>query len=225
MVRHTGLYAHRKVFAILAALPLGLLGACGAGGTSGTGVSSSALSEVASEVPVAGQFLADCTEDGLALIRDFEGALPVPEPPAEVPAIGDVLALGDPDAIPVIGGLEPPALPEGDLAPTDLDSALSMLPLTGVPAGLPVVGLVPVTCDDVPLPLDELPEPTDALGLIPVFDAGGDPVALVLAVVGQPSPGTPDVTDVALPDPDALLPEPLGGAVGTLVSALDLLPL
>lgn len=212
----------KKFVGLLGVSPLALLVACSGGGGGGTGVESSALTSAVSDVPVAGQFLAECVETGTAVIEGFVQESPLPIDLGDVPSIDTVLAAGDPDQIPVIGGLVPDAGDPSTLVPISIDEALSMIPTTGLPADLPTIGAAPVSCSDVALPSDELPIPTDAVGLVPVFDEAGDPVALVLATVGEAQGSLPDVTDVELPADTDTLPEPFGSTVGSILSLLGL---
>jgi hypothetical protein len=215
----------KSIFTVLAASPLTMLVACsGGGGGSGTAAEqTTALTSAIEDVPVAGQFLAECTDAGVALIDGFVGELPLPEAPAGLPTAEDVLAMADPNMIPVIGGLVPGGVVPGDLVPISIEDTLEMIPTEGLPTDLPVIGFGSVSCSDVALPEGELPDPTDALGLVTVFDDAGVPVALVLATVGQvQNGGLPEVTDVGLPVGTDTLPEPLGSTVGSLLGLLDL---
>ncbi|MGH7857637.1 MAG: hypothetical protein ACREQY_09935, partial [Candidatus Binatia bacterium] len=147
---------------VIGASPLALLVACsGGGGGSGTAEETTALTSAVEEVPVAGQFLADCTNQGVALINDFIESAPLPEAPVDLPTAEDVLAIADPNAIPPIGGLVPGGVIPGDLVPISLDDALAMIPTGGLDEELPVIGTANITCSTLPLPADELPDPTD----------------------------------------------------------------
>ena len=205
---------------IAGATSLAMLAACGGGGSgTATEASTSALTDLVSEVPVAGEFLADCTVTGFAMIDEFVGGLPLPDAPVDLPDVESVLANADANDIPVIGGLVPSDELLGDgLVPVSVDDVLAMIPAGGLPAGLPVSATIPVSCSD--LASTDLPVPTDALGLIPVFDANGDVVAVILATVSELQNAAP--TDLGLPFGTDTLPEPLGSTVATLLGVLGL---
>lgn len=219
------MYGRKIRFSALSVAPIALLVACGGGGGGGeigSNASQSGLTSQIANVPVAGQFLADCL-NGTAVINDFVAQSPLSGATGSLPSAQDVLASGDPNAIPVIGGLVPSSEVPTDLVPISADDALAMIPSGDLPVDLTVVGNAPVTCSDVALPESELPDPTSVLGLVPVFNEAGDPVSLVLATVGDVQSGSvPSPSDIALPSGTDTLPDPLGSTISSLLSLLDL---
>lgn len=203
--------------------PIVFLVACGGGGGGGVpGTDESGVTGAIADVPVAGQFLADCLSNGEAIINDFVARSPLTGVTGAIPTAEQVLASGDPNPIEVIGGLVPSDV-SGNLVPIPAGDAMAMIPTSGLPADLDIVGNAPVSCSDAALPTDELPDPTTVLGLVPVFDDTGNPVSLVLATVGDlQSGGLPSPTSLELPGGTDTLPDPLGSTVTSLLSLLGL---
>jgi hypothetical protein len=208
--------------ATIAALPIVLITACSGGGGGGNQDTNGVNATAMSSVPLAGQFLATCSETApasvAATIDSFSAQTPLAGA-AGLPTASEVLASGDPDKIDVIGGLVPSSDDPSTLVPISIEETEAMIPSGGLPADLPVIGNVPITCGDSP----QLPtiDPTDALGLVPVFNEGGDPVALVLVTVSELQSGqVPSV--VELPDPSGTLPPPFDSTVSTLLAMLPL---
>ncbi|MGH7857769.1 MAG: hypothetical protein ACREQY_10605 [Candidatus Binatia bacterium] len=224
-------------FGFLGAVPVLLLVACGGGGGGAGGgngspsldgggsdagggpepAGSGSLTGAASVIPIAGELLATCLDTGVALIEGFVSSSPVPLD--EAPAVSDVLALGDPDLIPVIGGLQASGV-LGSLAPIDVDQALAQIPVAGLPGDLPVVGLAPVACSGLPTSIPDALDPGEAIGLVLIFDASGYPFGVLLATVGSAAGSPPTITDVTLPGTGEVLPQSLVSAVEPLVSSL-----
>ena len=91
----------RKIrFSALGVAPIAFLVACGGGGGGGeidSSASQSGVTSLVANVPVAGQFLADCL-DGTAVINDFVAQSPLAGATGSLPSAQDVLASGDPNA-------------------------------------------------------------------------------------------------------------------------------
>ncbi len=211
-------------FLALGVAPITLLVACGgSGGGPGASVDQSGVTSQIANVPIAGQFLADCLDSGTAVITSFVEQSPLSGVTGSLPTAEDVLAMGDPNNIPVIGGLVPSSGLSTDMIPISIDDALAMIPTSGLPVSLPVIGDAPVSCSDVALPTGSLPDPTSVLGLVPVFNDAGDPVGLVLATVGDLQNGSlPSPSDISLPIGTDTLPAPLASTVTSLLSLLGL---
>lgn len=195
--------------------PLLLWAACGGGGGGGgdpTGVDDNELSSA----PLVGQFLAECP-DATATIDGFVAQSPLAGEAEDLPASGDVLASGDPDTIEVIGGLVPAAGNPDDLEAISADEAMAMIPPSGLSGSLPVLGQAPVTCGDLPVLIGQLPDPTNAPGLVPVFDPDGDPVGVVLVTVGE---AQATIESLGLPVGVDTLPEPFPATIAQLLVTL-----
>ncbi|MGH7822392.1 MAG: hypothetical protein ACREQ9_21725, partial [Candidatus Binatia bacterium] len=195
---------------------------CNGSGGSGPGTSQTELDEEeASQAPASGQFLADCQEDGTAVIDEFVAGLGI-ELPEELPTAEEVFASGDPNDVPVVGGLVPDALDPDALESVSAEDAEEMLPAGGLPVDLPIVGLAQVSCSDAPISLED---PEHAIGTVPVFDEDGDPVGLVLLTVEDVAGTGPAVDDVSLDDELDALPEPFASTIATILALLSGLPL
>jgi len=251
----------KSTLAILACVPfLALAVSCGGGGggsdstTTGNDQQGDNLpastSAAITSVPLAGNLVADCTEQGVGVVDDLIDAVNgIGSLPTSLPKLSDVIAMADLANVPVLGGLVQDAL--GQLQSMSADDITSLIP-GGVPglAGLPIPAQLPVVCSSLiaALPANAiadpsqilalLGDPTNALGVIPVFDESMNPVAVLLATVpGGLVPGsgvTPTLPGVPnLPDLTSLVPLdqlstlPLVGPVlesltGNLLGVLDL---
>ena len=202
-----------------------LTGSGGSGGTATGGTnnggsqpasSDAALTDSVAEVPIAGQILATCLVDGTALIESFVPSDALPATPVDAPTLDDVLAMADAGGIPVIGGFEPLMI-LGTFVAVDVESTIAMIGAGGLSMDLPVIGTAPITCSDVAETVGDLPLPTEAVGLVPVFDSNGDPIAVVIATVSSLASEAPAVNAVTLPDAESLLPNLLGSTIGSLL--------
>lgn len=243
--------------AALLTAPFLMLVACGGGGGGGgdeaeatnpppaSGSAAAPLSDAAAGVPVVGELVADCTDSGVGLVDlvvDAVDGVSGDALPGSVPSLADVIDLADLSGLPILGGLVPSE--GGALTPISLEMLLLMV---GAPAldGLPVLGQLPTVCSsllaDLPADavsdpavlLEVLGDPTAALGVIPVLDESGDPVALILATLpsaleggglgglpGLPSDTViPDLTELAPLDPGSV--PVLGDLVANLLGVLN----
>jgi hypothetical protein len=204
----------RFKFVATAVTPFVFWLAC-SGGSSGHTPSTRIDQNESENVPMAGQFLADCPSSA-AIVDAFVAASPLELPEGDVPTIGELLVSGDANDVPVIGGIAPTDLDPEQLESISAADAEDLLPAGGIPANVPALG-APVTCSDLP-DLDP-PTPTDAIGLIPVFDENGDVVAVVVAAVANPEDAdVPNTVD--LPDGVDVLPDPLPETIATLLALL-----
>ena len=211
-----------------------LLAACGGGGGGGLATdpetdpatnSPPGVTQEMSQVPLAGQILADCTESGQATLEGFFAADPLPiETFDDVPPLSNVLDT-DPSSVPVIGGLAPSADEATDLVSITAEDTTAMLPDGAVSGELPVLGDLRVVCSGVSLPEEELVAPTDATGLVVVFDELGAPIGVLLATVENGAEGAPDVTEITLPVEDPTLPAEVGDVTETLLGLAPALPI
>jgi hypothetical protein len=193
-----------------------LWAACGGGGGDKAADSTRVEEAALDGVPVIGQFLADC-RDGIGWIDGFAAADPLSVGSGSLPQAREVLASGDPDTIPVIGGLVPEASGGSGLEPIGIDETLARIPPEGLSGTLPVVARAPVSCGDLPRPPQSLPDPTDAAGLIVLLDENGLPAGVILATV---SGALSDPSDVGLPQGSGTLPEPFASTVAQVLSLL-----
>lgn len=199
------------------------------GPTSPGGPQASELSNAAAGVPVVGTFLADCTDTFHAFVNAFLGGTPAAN--LDTPTLFDVLLSPAAAEIPILGGLVPDGM--GGLAPIPAGDAPGIDVLAQ--GDVPVLGAVPIACDDGLAPLDvptSLPADNfglEAIGLIPVLDPSSSPgeiIGVIMAVAGN-SPGLPlpEITSAGLPEGTDTLPEPFGSATSSLLSLLGLLGL
>lgn len=208
------LHSKKIHLALLVLAPFGLWAACGGGGN---GDPTAVNGNRASQATLAGQFLASCPSS-TAIIQSFTGALPITL--GQAPTVGSVLVNGNPNDIPVIGGLVPSLGNPSQLTAISASKAEGMLPGAGIPTSLPVIGTAPVTCGTVPV--STLPDPTHAPGLVPVFNQAGDLRGVVLATVGNPPSGAPNVSGLGLPPGTTTLPDPFASVVAQILAVLPL---
>lgn len=184
---------------VLAALSLSIAVAagCGEGTNDFTDASPVAdgttpLSEAAAGVPILGQLLSDCAEDGTAVLIEFiqtDAVQPILDQTA-LEGVTDLeeLLIDDENrlALPVLAGITP----EGTLSQQETLAILSQS--GGIPLDTDVLGFLPVTCGDglVPVDLSLLGNYNETIGIIPVFgpiaeDGSTEIVGAVLGVVGD----------------------------------------
>ena len=251
----------KSTLAILACVPLMALAvSCGGGsgggdgGTTTTGNdqqgSPAVTSAAITSVPLAGNVIADCTDQGVGVVDDLIDAVNgIGTLPTALPKLSDILAMADLAHVPVLGGLVQDAL--GHLNSMSATDITSLIP-GGVPglANLPIPAQLPVVCSSLVAALPPgaiadpsailalLGNPTNALGVIPIFDSSMNPVAVLLATVpgglvpGSGStaslPGVPNLPDLTSLVPlDQLTTLPLVGPVlssltGNLLGTLNL---
>lgn len=184
---------------VLAALTLSLAVAvgCGEGTNDFTDQSPvadgrTALSDAAAGVPVIGQLLSECAEDGTVVLLQFiqtDAFKPLLDnTPLEGITDLESLLVNDDNALalPILAGITP----EGTISQGDALALLSGL--GGLPLDTDVLGLLPVTCGDglVPVDLTLLGNYNETIGLIPIFgpigeDGSREIVGAVLGVLGD----------------------------------------
>lgn len=232
----------RWAYAAALCLCVGSVG-CGEGTNSGGDPSpvadgSTALSELVGGVPILGQLLSDCLEDGTAVLIQFVetdvlSPITMNTPLEELLDLEDLLV--DPEGaltLPIVGGL----LAGETISGAD---ALALLPGGSLPLDTPILGLAPITCSDglVPVDLSLLGNFNSTLGAIPILgpvleDGSVEIVGAVLGVAGsvlatEPLPPGSNPLPISLRSFDVLNGN-LGGldALGALVqSLLDVLTL
>jgi hypothetical protein len=195
----------KSTLAILACVPLALAVACGGGGgsngTSTTGNDQqgdnlpASTSSAITAVPLAGDMLADCTDQGVGLVDSvIDSVNAIGTLPVALPKLSDVVAMADLDKLPVLGGVVQDAL--GHLSSISATDVTNLIP-GGVPglANLPIPAQLPVVCSNLVAALPSnavadpsqilalLGDPTHALGVIPVLDSSNNPVGVLLATV------------------------------------------
>jgi hypothetical protein len=142
----------------------------------GGGDASLTLTRYIHRAPVAGQFLVDAAHATSPAIYNFVADDASPVDMGHLPSLGDVLASGDPSAVPVIGTL---------VTGGRSGSRLQMIPGTpaahGLSARLPVIGWIPLNVTGHVLATNALPAPSHAVGLIPVVGPDGEAVAVLIA--------------------------------------------
>ena len=239
--------------AALALGPLVLVAACGGGGdgsststTPQTTVNSPATTTAAiSDVPLAGEVVADCSTNGVGLVDTVISAVNAiggSSLPVALPKLSDIVAMADLNDLPVLGGIIVNA--QSQLETISADDVKALIP-GGVPglAGVDVPAQLPAVCSNLvshlpagattnpALLLAALGDPTGALGVIPVLDASQNPVGVLLATVpaglipgsapGVTLPGVstlPDLTSLSPLDPTSV--PAVGGTLSTLTTTL-----
>jgi hypothetical protein len=191
---------------VLAAVSLSIAVAvgCGEGTNSFTDQSPVAdgttpLSEAAAGVPILGQLLSDCLEDGTVVFVEFiqtDAFKPILDN-TQLEGITDLesLLIDDDNALglPVLAGITP----EGTISQADALAILSQQG-GGVPLDTEVLGFLPVTCGDglVPVDLALLGNYNETIGIIPIFgpigeDGSAEIVGAVLGVLGTVNSTSP----------------------------------
>ena len=184
-----------------------LAAACGGGGgsdstTAGNGSDQQgdnlppATASAITTVPLAGNVLADCTDNGVGVIDSLIDAVEaIASLPVSLPKLSDVIAQADLANLPVLGGVVEDGL--GQLHSVSAANVTTLLGVGGVPglALLPIPAQLPVVCSSLVSALPEgatldpatilelLGNPSNALGVIPIFDGSNNPVAVLLATV------------------------------------------